>query len=294
MHESILVYRNHRYLWAAVAVVAVSLLAYVLHRSPQPPNGGTWLGYTLGTIGALLILWLTAFGVRKRSYKSSAGKVEGWLSAHVYLGTALLLVATLHAGFQVGWNVHTLAYVLMWVTVVSGFYGVYVYHRYPTLMSENRGNLTLDQMIDAVAQLDMQSLRLVRKMPEDIREVVTSSVNRTVVGGSVLQQLSGKDYSQLVIPSGDSGDYHMTGNADQDTAIEWLARRLAETSDGEISACINELERLLAGKKQMLAKIRGDISMQARLQFWLYLHIPLAIALIAALVVHIISVFLYW
>lgn len=294
MHESILVYRKHRYLWISLTLAVLALLAYMLHSSPQPPNGGTWLGYTLGTIGALLILWLTAFGVRKRRYHSSAGKVEGWLSAHVYLGTALLLIATLHAGFQVGWNVHTLAYVLMCATIFSGFYGVYVYHRYPTLLSDNRGNLTLDQMLDNVASIDSQCLRLVREMPEDIREVVTSAVNRTVVGGSVVQQLSGKDYSKVVIPSRDGSQHTMTANADQDRAIDWLARRLAETTDGKISACINELARLLAGKKMMLKKIRADISMQARLQFWLYLHIPLAIALIAALLVHIISVFLYW
>ena len=36
-------------------------------------NGGTWLGYTLGTIGALLILWLMLFGVRKRRYGPGAG-----------------------------------------------------------------------------------------------------------------------------------------------------------------------------------------------------------------------------
>ncbi|MBT8131962.1 MAG: hypothetical protein KJO35_06815 [Gammaproteobacteria bacterium] len=294
MHESILVYRNRRYLWVALGLIALSLLAYAFHRSPQPPNGGTWLGYTLGTIGALLILWLTAYGVRKRRYSSSAGKVEGWLSAHVYLGTALLLVATLHAGFQVGWNVHTLAYVLMWITVLSGFYGVYAYARYPTLMSDNRGNLTLEQMLEAVAQIDTQCLRLVRNMPEDIREVVTSAVNRTVVGGNAIQQLSGKDYSQVVIPADKSGNFKMAGNAHQDTAIEWLARRLAESTDSEVNNCINEIERLLAGKKQMLAKINTDIRLQARLQFWLYLHIPLAIALIAALLIHIISVFLYW
>ena len=36
--------------------------------APEPPNGGTWLGYTLGTIGALLIVWLMLFGIRKRRY----------------------------------------------------------------------------------------------------------------------------------------------------------------------------------------------------------------------------------
>ena len=63
---------------------------------------------------------------------------------------------------------------------------------------------------------------------------------------------------------------------------------------GDDAPLREQVERLLAGKKMMLKKIRADISMQARLQFWLYVHIPLAVALIAALLVHIVSVFLYW
>ena len=113
MHQSFLQYRGKRYLWIGLALCVVAVLAYGWHAPLSPPNGGTWLGYTLGTIGALLILWLTALGVRKRSYSSTLGTVQGWVSAHVYLGLALLIVATLHTGFQFGWNVHTLAYVLM-------------------------------------------------------------------------------------------------------------------------------------------------------------------------------------
>ncbi len=112
-HDSILTYAKSRYLWICVALTGASLTAYLWHDPGGPPNGGTWLGYTLGTIGALLIVWLMLFGVRKRSYLDSAGTLRGWLSAHIYLGTSLILIVLLHAGFQVGWNLHTLAFVLM-------------------------------------------------------------------------------------------------------------------------------------------------------------------------------------
>ena len=85
-HRSIFVYANFRYLKAALLLCALSILAYALHDPHFPPSGNTWLGYTLGTIGALLIVWLAWLGVRKRNFRAGTGRVKGWVSAHVYLG----------------------------------------------------------------------------------------------------------------------------------------------------------------------------------------------------------------
>ena len=126
-HQSLLAYANYRYFKVAVVVVALAIGVYVWDNPPGGPGGGTWLGYALGTIGALLILWLLWFGVRKRRYSAAGAPLLGWLSAHVYLGVSLIVIATLHTGFQVGLNVHTLAYLLMLFVILSGFYGVYVY-----------------------------------------------------------------------------------------------------------------------------------------------------------------------
>ncbi|MGH8239434.1 MAG: hypothetical protein ACREXP_20795, partial [Steroidobacteraceae bacterium] len=106
IHRNLLLFRGARYLWWSIGLLVISGVLYATQGTVQPPNGGTWQGYVLGSIGGLLILWLTFLGVRKRRYNSTMGSVQGWTSAHVYLGTALLIIATLHAGFQVGWNLH--------------------------------------------------------------------------------------------------------------------------------------------------------------------------------------------
>jgi hypothetical protein len=43
-----------------------------------------------------------------------------------------------------------------------------------------------------------------------------------------------------------------------------------------------------------LGQIRGSLRIRALLEVWLFLHIPLTLALIAALTAHVISVFYYW
>ena len=91
-HQSILEYARFRWLKGALLLSVACAAVYIWHDPPLKPYGGTWLGYALGTIGALLILWLVWFGVRKRRYATRLGTAQGWLSAHFYLGTALLVV----------------------------------------------------------------------------------------------------------------------------------------------------------------------------------------------------------
>ncbi|MEZ5824478.1 MAG: hypothetical protein R3C97_06970 [Geminicoccaceae bacterium] len=134
-HETFLAYRNFRHLKWASALSLLSIGLYLGLDFPAGHNGGTWLGYGLGTIGALLILWLMWFGMRKRRYGPGNWSLKGWLSAHVYLGLSLVIVGTLHTGFQLGWNIHGLAYILMLIVIISGVVGLFVYVRVPGLMT---------------------------------------------------------------------------------------------------------------------------------------------------------------
>ncbi len=51
--------------WATGLCLA-SIALYLSQPSSLPPNGGSWQGYVLGTLGALLILWLASYMVRYR------------------------------------------------------------------------------------------------------------------------------------------------------------------------------------------------------------------------------------
>ena len=274
-HYSILEYARFRWFKASVALCAIAAAAYLWHEPVPKPYGGTWLGYTLGTIGALLIVWLLWYGVRKRNY-SAEGNVQGWLSAHVYLGTALVVVVTLHTGFELGWNVHTLAYILMLLVVASGFYGVFIYMRVPRVMTASMGEDTLDSIVLRLADLDREVRDKALSLPDALFAVVDRSVKGTRIGGGLARLIAGTDPSCPTAAA----------------LREWP--RHASPLKGEAGRLSKEVYALLLQKDQLLGRARRDLRYQAILSLWLYVHVPLAFMLLAALVAHIVSVFIYW
>ena len=49
-----------------------------------------------------------------------------------------------------------------------------------------------------------------------------------------------------------------------------------------------------SARRRRSSRIRRHVRIRAMLEIWLYVHVPLTFALIAALAAHIISVFFYW
>ena len=274
-HRTILEYRDYRYLKLAVLVVAAVIFAYGWYNYPLGHYGGTPLGYTLGTIGALLIFWLMWLGVQKRRYRTT-GDVKGWFSAHIYLGTSLIFIATLHTGFQVGWNVHTLAYALMMVVIASGFYGVYTYLRFPSLMTENLAEDTLESITLKIADADRDARRLALGMSDEISQAVLSSIQKTRIGGGVYDQLRAR-----------------VANCPTTVAV-MLIKAHAGMAKGDAARKHQDLYAMMLRKQRLVARARTDIRYKAIMDVWLFFHVPLSVALLAALVAHIVAVFFYW
>lgn len=274
-HISFLAHRNYLFLKLSLALCILSIIGYVWADFEPVRNGGTWYGYTLGTIGALLILWLTMLGMRKRWISQGHWSLKGWTSAHMYLGLSLVIVTTLHTGFQFGWNLHTLAYSLMIGVIVSGIFGIYFYATVPRQMSNNRGEMGQADMLDEVANLDRLMRETAQPLSDEYIELVRSSANKTKLGGGIFKRLSGEDKK-----------------CPTRAALKFFREEL-RTVDNASHGPILDLISVLERKNALLRHIRKHIRFRALLEFWLYFHIPLTFALLAALSAHIVSVFYY-
>jgi hypothetical protein len=303
VHESFLRHSRWRYLKAAVALCVVASALYLWHDPLDGPNGGTWLGYTLGTLGALLIAWLAWLGVRKRRYASNLGSVKGWVSAHVYLGLALLVIATLHTGFQFGPNLHTLAYVLMVLVIASGVWGITVYTRYPRMITDHRSQATREAWLEEVLELNERAIALADRISPDVHRFVLRSAERLRLGGSWREQLFYKGggaagselgaLTEILRKKLTASEAERAAVTDSEQVILLTDDKIMLSERDPAIERLKQLLELLTRRNDIAARVNQDVQMHGRLQVWLYVHVPLTAALLAALTAHIIAVFLY-
>ncbi len=275
-HESFLRYRRYRWFKIATFISLFLVVVYMIVDVSPRHNGGSWLGYTLGTIGAGLIVWLSLLGIRKRAMTRGRWSLKAWTSAHVYLGLALIFIGTLHTGFQFGWNVHTLAWALMILVILSGIYGISVYALLPQGLSDSRSEMTGPQMIEAVNSLDKQIQQAAQPLSDEDSAVVIGSLGEDPFGGGVWRRLS--------------GSYPRCGNIN---ALR-IMRARQEESAGKEEQALEQVVGLLEKKAAALQRLRGYVRRRALLEVWLFVHVPMTFMLLAALTAHIVSVFFYW
>lgn len=274
-HEGFLVHRRMYWAKAAGILCLALFLGYLLIDQDPRPNGGSWYGYALGTIGLGLIVWLSLLGVRKRKMTPGRWSLKAWTSAHVYLGLALVVIGTLHTGFQLGWNVHTLAWALMLLVIASGIYGVVVYAMLPGQLSANRKEMTRAQMVEALAAIDRQLEQAAQPLGRAQADLVIAALEQDIFAEGVWARLTGR-YPRCATQAALAGlpdDYRtMEDNKGPEERVRALLRRRAA----------------------QLGQIRRQMRLKALLEIWLFVHVPATIALLAALFAHVFSVFYYW
>jgi len=295
---------HYRYLKIASLLMVISILVYLFDQPETGAYGGTLLGYFFGILSAIIAVAQVVYGIRKRltpilaerrklsgisptqtdrrTHKTGWGKLQGvplqgWLSAHVYFGLSLLVLATLHTGFQFGWDIHTFAYVLMVAVIIIGFYGIHAYLRFPRMMTDNMGGMdTLDTLLIKIEDLDKLASIMSLQFSDDICAIVLKSRQKTLIGGNFFRQLTA--YQRDCPTASAVRKLHMLGKG----------------LKGDQLKSFNDLYSILVHKDTLVTRARLHVRFKALLEFWQYLHAPLSIAFLTALVAHIIAIFYYW
>ena len=275
--DTLLTYAGKRYLWlGAIAGVAL-LVSYYYYARDTVPSGSTLGGLIYGWLGFLAILVLMFLGIRKRWYASRLGTVQGWTSAHVYLGLLTLLIIPMHAGFRFGWDVHTLAFALLVIVVLSGIFGILIY-------------LTVPQKLTAY-----ESSMLPDKAEAEINRVLGEMKQLVGEKSAMLQRLYEEEirHYQEIRPQGWRLLFRRLDPAAILSAktrdLNSIVPRIPETEQESFSQFCS----LVLRKTELESLLASQMRIKNALEAWLYVHVPISFAMVVAVAIHLLVVLYY-
>ncbi len=268
--ETFWFYKQSRWLWINLSFVLIASLAYIFWEPPNGNNGGTVLGYTLGGLATAAILYLMWYGIRKRSYHSSTTTLQGCLSAHVWLGLSMAIIVPLHAGFQFGINIHTLAYVLMMFVILSGIYGAINYTTLASQIAAHRGGGHAHQLLEQIQRLSKEIDRTTQDHSDAFLKL-RNAYDFEIIPGVI------RCIRRALVPA-----------FSQSTVAQLLQAVPSTEHDDGI-----KMVGLIARKRELASRLQEDVRTLSLLKVWLWIHVPVSLALVFSVAIHIVVVFMY-
>jgi len=280
MYENFLAYG--RYVWGklTLATTLVLVISYIIYSRRVSPNGATLVGLIYGIISFVAILLLMYYGMRKRSYTAKHWSLRAWLSFHVYIGTMTLLLVPLHAGFKFGFDIHTLAYVLLVMVVGSGIVGAALYLLLPRRfepfgeeLTYPMGHGTDEELRKIIRQMRALAIDKSQEFADACQTEIEYGIPKRHVGWELLWRKSAT--AALVA-----------------TQIEAFQDYLQHIPEVEHEAFQN-LARLATQKRDLEHRMAAQMRLQNLLEAWLYIHLPVSLVMFIVVIIHILVVFYY-
>ncbi len=252
--------------------VGVSVAAPVVELALGAPGGAAAWTVGYGAAAATLLGGAMAYAGRRRAPRRGPGASYHWLQFHVYGGTLFLLLVLLHTGLRlpngvIGWGLWTTA---VWV-VATGLVGVLIQKWVPTALSSG---LTTEVHYDRSPEL----VAHVRGKVEDLVAVADESV-RSFYQTNLAAALAGPQ-TRLI--------YFVDITGGIQTRMRHLDHLQQFLGDAD-RRTVDELRTLLRTKLEMDAQY----TLQKALRWWLYAHVPVAVALTVLVAFHVFAVWYY-
>jgi hypothetical protein len=289
-----------------LAVAAVAWYAFAARKSVELPGGSSLVGLALGIAGGAIILFEFLLWPRKKVRAWRIGSAQGWLRAHIWLGLLSVPLIVLHSGFVLGSPLSTVLMVLFLLVIASGIFGLAMQNYLPKKMLEEIPAETICSQIEAVAEKQAREAEeMVLKLCGDDEDEMGGDVDLAATGlvrrfrqiGSVRGTVL---YSDRV--AGELSDGETLRLAYYEVVDDFLkrGRRSASPLKSAMYA-----QQFFAGLRtrveadgqdaittlESLCDERRQFDRQARMHFWLHswlwIHLPLSVALVVLMFVHV-------
>lgn len=307
---------HYPWVLASSIVLALSVVWFFFASLGQSdwPSGSSLPGFTFGVMGGLICLFEFLIWPRKKLRSWRIGKVTTWMRAHIWLGLLAVPLLVLHTGFRWGGTFSTTLMILFLVVIASGVWGLVLQQFLPDKLLKEVPAETIFSQIDYVSDLmASEASSLVRSVcnitsnfedsetySNNVNMVVGAVRNTGAIQGRVMLTASLQEAIPDSKPLFNFFNEHIYGFLKNGQ----LARSPLENSARALSM-FNSLRMKLPPRAHEVVAVledlcnqRRQIISQAKIQFWLYnwlwVHLPLSVALIVLMVVHIYVSMKYW
>jgi len=311
--------RSFSFLFASTLLVVLAAwyaVAWMISDPQRLPGGSSPVGFTIGVICGAIFLFEFLYWPRRSPLgrRWRTGRAESWLRAHVWLGLITLPLVLLHGGFTLGGWFTTVFSLVFFVVWGSGVFGLVLQQVIPRWLLDEAPEETIHSQIDAVMVQHLQDAeRLVAHATGDLsvftgerveveeRELVRIGSARRV--GTQRVRIRYQDDSPEAIPHTEA-----LRDALQHDIRPFLAeptsRRQRLGTPGKAAEYFAELRRRVPeSAHEVVGRLEGictkmrQLRFQKRLYWWLHawlsVHLPLSVALMILLVLHVVTALQY-
>ena len=254
---------------AAFVITSVTVFGWYALRQPGYSSGSR-MGYNLGLTGAILMLILFLYPLRKHvRWLHAAGPLREWLNFHMLLGICGPLCILFHAQFQIGSVNAAVAMTSMLVVAASGIVGRFIYAR---IHHELRGKKMMAIELRAELAKSLAQFEGGRALPEKARKILAAFeayVERSP------RNLAGRTAKFLIV------GWWRT----------WTARRLRLQLRGHPGA--QRIGRQVDGYLRGLQRVAQFSAYERLFSLWHLLHLPLVVLLVLSASFHVLAVHMY-
>ncbi len=266
----------------ASAVLGVLALAW-WQRDEGHLTAESGIGYWLGIAGAVFMLMLVGYPLRKRLKSfQRLGRVANWFRLHMIIGILGPALVVLHTNFKLGSLNSRLALLTMLIVVASGIAGRYIY-------AKLHKGLYGKQL--ALRDVHADLLALKRSLSEGVMET-------PVISAELGKYLSASAGSPSLLASFSTSLFSgARTRASRHAVLREIKAQLAESTP---HATRSQRRQSLKVADQHLRLFFAAAKKAGRLAFfdhvfslWHHLHFPLFVLLLLTVVIHIVAVHLY-
>jgi hypothetical protein len=283
---------HKKWIWATLflAVLSGGFYGWMYWQTPGGLTGGTFIGLWYGIAGSALMVFAGLLSaLRKVPSWWWIGARKAWLRGHIWLGLLSVLLIWCHSGFSIGGPLTLALWVVFLAVIGTGIFGLILQQFVPRLLTNRVPcEAPYEQIPHLCLRMRTQADDVLGSIWEASVQESQMSILASQLGMGAKVQL--QDFYDRQVRPFLQADYDRSATLANPVKAEAAFSKLrALPGLAEVKDRVTELEKLCQERRLLAEQDR----LQAWLHGWLYIHIPLSVALLVLSVLHIITALYY-